>query len=117
MPATWPVGVPDKLLRAGAALAEGEVAIRSPTDSGFARQRAAFTAAIDTYTGNIRMTYANYVTFAAWRKGLLGGPFTWASHPSGSSVTARFVAGSQGTPAPDAQTAKWLVPVAIEVLP
>lgn len=117
MPATWPVGVPFKLLRAGASTGEGEMAVRSGTDSGLARQRAAFTAALDNYAGNLRMTLAQYETFKAWRKGLLGGTFTWAGHPSGGSVTARFIGGEQGRPQPDPQTSKWLVPVVIEVLP
>lgn len=117
MPATWPAGVPYKILRAGANTKEGETAIRSNTDSGFVRQRAATTAALDSYAGNIRMTLANYETFKAWRKGLGGGTFTWAGHPSGGSVTARFLAGEQGDPQPDPQTSKWLVPVRIEVIP
>ncbi len=117
MPATWPVGVPFKLLRAGASTGEGELAARSNTDSGLVRQRAVFTAALDTYAGSIRMTLAHYETFKAWRKGLRGGTFTWAGHPSGGSVTARFVAGEQGRPTPDSQTSKWLVPVSIEVVP
>ena len=117
MPATWPVGVPFKLLRAGASTGEGELAGRSNTDSGLVRQRAMFTAAPDSYAGNIRMTYANYVTFKAWRKLLRGGTFTWEGHPSGGTFTARFIAGEQGRPGPDPQTSKWLVPVVIEVLP
>lgn len=117
MPATWPVGVPFKILRAGASTGEGELAIRSNTDSGLTRQRAAFTAAPDTYAGNIRMTWAQYETFKAWRKGLRGATITWAGHPGGGSVTARFIAGEQGRPTPDTQTAKWLVPVSLEVLP
>lgn len=116
MPATWPSGVPYKLLRSGASTKEGETAIRSNTDSGFVRQRAAMTAALDSYAGTIRMTLANYETFKAWRKGLGGGTVTWPGHPSGS-VTARFVAGEQGDPTPDPQTAKWLVPVRLEIMP
>ena len=103
MPATWPDGVPYRVLQAGASAPEGEVAMRSPTDSGFQRQRAEFTAALDEVTGNIRMTWAQYLTFRAFRKGLGGGAFTWAGYPGGS-VTARFKAGAQGAPSSDGQT-------------
>lgn len=116
MPATWPA-VPYKILRAGASAPEGVTAIRSNTDSGLVRQRAAATAALDIIAGPIRMTWAEYVTFKAFRKGLGGGTVTWLGHPSGGSVTARFVAGEQGDPTPDPQTAKWLVPVRLEILP
>lgn len=117
MPASWPGGVPYRILRSGGSIAAGETAIRSPTDSGLARQRAASTAALDIVSGPIRMTWAQYVTFEAFRKGLGGATVTWPGHPSGSSVTARFVAGAGSQPAPDPQTGKWLVPVSIEVLP
>lgn len=115
MPASWPA-VPYKILRSGAGIAEGDRAIRSPTDSGLARQRAASTAALDIVTGSIRMTWDEYVTFAAFRKGLGGATVTWPGHPSGS-VTARFVAGAGSQPTPDSATSKWLVPVSLEVLP
>ncbi len=117
MPATWPVGVPDKLLRAGASYAEGEIAIRSETDSGLARQRAAFTAALDQVGGNIRMTRAQYMTFKAFRQGLGGATFNWLGHPSGGTYEARFVAGAGSAPTPDPQSAKWLVPVRLELMP
>lgn len=117
MPATWPVGVPFKLLRSGAGVTPGETAVRGETDSGFARQRAAFTAALDVWTGTIRMTWAQWETFAAWRKALGGAAFTWLGHPSGAAKVARFVAGQQGAATADTQTAKYLVPVAIEILP
>lgn len=105
------------MLRSGGSVAEGETAIRSPTDSGLARQRAAFTAAPDVWTGNIRMTWAQYVTFSAFRKGLGGATFTWPADMLHGAVTARFVAGAGSQPTPDAATSKWLVPVSIEVLP
>lgn len=117
MPATWPAGVPSRILRSSGNIAEGETAIRSPTDSGLARQRAAFTAAPDVWSGNIRMTWAQYVTFAAFRKGLGGATFTWPADTLHGAVTARFLAGGGSTPMPDPETAKWLVPVRIEVLP
>lgn len=117
MAVAWPSGVPSKILRAGASNAAPEVAIRSQTDSGLARQRAVFTAAPDVWSGAIRMTYAQYVTFKAWRAGLGGAVFDWPGHPGGSTVAARFIAGQQGAAAPDQATPKWLVPVMIEVLP
>lgn len=117
MPATWPVGVPYRVLRKSGSVTPGEIAIRSNTDSGLQRQRAAMTASLDIISGPIRMTYAQYETFEAFRKGLGGATFNWAGHPSGGTVEARFVAGAQGQPAPDPETSKWLVPVAIEVMP
>lgn len=117
MPATWPIGVPDKIIESSGSFAEGETAIRSPTDSGLARQRAAFTAALDQIGGNIRMTLVDYETFRDWRKALGGSTFTWAGHPSGP-VEARFVAGAGSTITKDPKAAgKWLVPVKIEVMP
>lgn len=116
MAASWPSGVPFKLLRDGAAFIEGEVAVRSDTDSGFQRQRAEFSAALDGVSGSIRMTFAEYETFRAWRKDLGGGAFDWPGHPSGETVTARFVAGEQGESTADAQTHKLLVPVRMEFL-
>lgn len=117
MPATYPAGVPYRIIKSSASLTPGETAGRSPTDSGLARQRAMFTAAVDINSGNIRMTWAQYVTFDAFRKSLGGSTFNWLGHPNGGTVVARFVAGAQGAPQPDPATSKWLVPVQIEVLP
>ena len=117
MPATWPSGVPYRLLRQGAAFTPPERVIRSQTDSGLARQRAAFTAGLDKFNGTIRMSEAELADFIPWRDGLGGGTFTWAGHPTaGGSVEARFVGGEQGAAQPDSQTPKWLVPVSIEVI-
>lgn len=115
MPATWPA-VPYRVLRSSGAITEAELVGRSQTDSGLARQRAMFTAAPDKVTGTIRMTYAQYETFAAWRKGLKGSTANWLGHPSGGTKEVRFVAGEQGTPTPDGQTSKWLVPVSMEII-
>lgn len=118
MATAWPDGVPFRLLRQGSSLASPERAIRSSTDSGKARQRAVFTASPRAFAGNIRMTAAQMETFIAWRDGLGGGVFTWPRHPTLlSPVDARFVAGGQGPATPDSQTPKWIVPVAIEILP
>lgn len=116
MAATWPSGVPFLIRWDGASLIEGETAARSDTDSGFARQKNVFSAAPDGIAGNIRMSWEEYDTFRAWRKGLGGGAFDWPGHPSGSTVEARFVAGEQGEPTTDPATPKLLVPVRIEYL-
>ena len=116
MPATWPSGVPTRVLFNGASLPEGETAIRSPTDSGLARQRAQFRGAFDRVTGSISMTRTQYETFGAWRKGLGGGTFNWTGYKAGFTAVCRFVAGEQAPPTGNAQTGKWLVPVAIEVM-
>ena len=115
MAATWPSGVPYNILRNGAAYGEGETVARSNTDSGRARQRAIYTAALDTVSGSIRMTWAEYLTFKAWRRGLGGAVFDWPGM-IGGTVEARFVGGQQGGPTPDSQTPKWLVPVTIELM-
>jgi hypothetical protein len=116
MAEAWPTDIPFKLLGSGAAVAPGESVIRSPTDSGLQRQRAATSVALDTFNGSIRMTWSEFVIFDAWRKGLAGGAFDWPGHPSGVTKESRFVAGAQGAAARDSATVKWLVPVSIEVL-
>ena len=116
MPATWPSGVPYKLLRAGASAPEGELVGRSPTDSGLARQRKMFTAAPNGFSGQIPMTWAQYLTFRAWRQGLGGATFNWLGSPGGETLECRFIAGAQGAPTPHQAAAKWLVPVAFEVI-
>lgn len=116
MPATWPEGVPYRVLFSGAAVTDGETAMRSSTDSGLQRQRAQFTAAPDTVQGPIRMTRAQRETFAAWRKELGGGTFNWLGYQAGYVAVCRFVAGEQGPGGGDQQTGKWLVPVSIEIM-
>jgi hypothetical protein len=117
MPASWPAGVPHRLLRGGATYRAPDLVQRSQTDSGKARQRQVFTAADKVFAGNIRMTQAQLVTFIAWRDALGGGTFNWPYQPlTGALVEARFVAGEQAQPASDPVTPKWLVPVTIEVL-
>lgn len=118
MPAAWPSGVPYKLRESGGALAEGETSIRSPTDGPLARQRKIYTVGIDQVSGVIPMTWAQYLTFKAFRQALGGTTFLWAGHPSGGTVEARFVAGVGSSVAKDANArAKWLVPVRIEIMP
>lgn len=117
MPATWPSGVPYKLLRAGASAPEGELVGRSPTDSGLARQRKTFTAAPDGFAGQIPMTWAQYVTFRVFRKALGGATVNWPGGPENTTLEVRFIAGAQGAPTPHQAAAKWLVPVAFEVIP
>jgi hypothetical protein len=116
MPATWPDGVPYRVLFNGASVTDGEPAMRSPTDSGLTRQRAQFSGVLDKVQGPIRMTRAQRETFAAWRKGLGGGTFNWLGYQAGYIAVARFVAGEQGPGGADAQTGKWLVPVSIEIM-
>lgn len=118
MAATWPAGVPYRILAAGASEAAGETAIRSSTDSGLQRQRKVFTAAFDVISGSIRMSRAEWVIFRDWRKALGGAVFDWPGHPDhpGETVQCRFVAGSQGVATRDSQTPKWLVPVSIEIM-
>lgn len=118
MAEAWPEGVPYRLRHDGASYAPPERAIRSPTDSGLQRQRAVFTAAPRAFSGNVRMTAVQLETFVAWRDGLGGGVFSWPGHPfSADPVDARFIAGQQGVITPDSRTAKWIVPMAIEILP
>lgn len=117
MPATWPEGVPYRVLFDGASLPEGETAARSNTDSGFQRQRKEFSGRPDELRGNIRMTRAQYEDgFRPFRKDLGGGTFDWLGWRSGWTAVCRFVAGQQGAPATDPATGKLLVPVAIEIL-
>ncbi len=118
MAAAWPTGIPSKLREQGAVFAEGETAIRSGTDSGLARQRKVFTAALDQFGGVLAMTWAQYLTFKAFRQGLGGTTFLWPGHPSGATVEARFVAGVESSVSKDPSArAKWLVPVRIEIMP
>ena len=118
MAVDWPAGVPYRILREGVGYDPGETVARSPTASGLARHRSEFTAAPDGFSGNIRMSEAEMVSFFAWRRNTLkGGTFNWLGHPWAATVEARFVAGSQRPPTLDPKAPKWLVPVVIEILP
>ncbi|MEP7211140.1 MAG: hypothetical protein ABI740_09915 [Alphaproteobacteria bacterium] len=118
MAVAWPDGVPYVLKRDGASFAQGETVDRSNTDSGLARQRAMFTAAPDVFAGVLKMSKAQLEDFIAFRRSLQGAVFTWPSHPlTLDPVDARFIAKAQGPITMDGSTARFVVPVQIEVLP
>lgn len=117
MPATWPPGVPYRLLEEGAERINPEKGLRSQTDSGLGRQRQQFTAVQNGFAGNIKMLASALADFEAWYDELAGGTFNYPKHPfTGAVAEARFIVGRVGPARFDRQKARWMMPVAIEFL-
>lgn len=117
MPASWPSGVPYLMQREGLSRIAPDAVLRSPTDSGLARQRTQFSATLKGWRGVIRMTWGQYEDFEEFMDDLAGGTFTWPEAPfTGAACEARFIGGERGVPTPTPGQHRFDVPVAIEIV-
>jgi hypothetical protein len=96
MSITWPSGVPDEPLSASIEEGARNTVLRSPMETGPAKQRRRFRAGPRPISFAIPMTRAEVGTFEAWFEdtladGALSFDFT---HPrSQATVTLRFIGG------------------------
>lgn len=104
MSITWPVGVPSQPLSTSIQEAGIGGALRTPMETGPAKQRRRYTAEARALRFAIPMTRAQSVLFEAWFDATLGAgvlPFEFTHPRSQATVTLRFIAG------PDAYQIQW----------
>jgi hypothetical protein len=91
--ATWPASLPQSLLLDLKRKRQGGK-IRSDMDTGPAKQRARFTAAVQQYEGALLLTGAQLATFKTFYENTLGqgaASFTWIDPITDASASLRFM--------------------------
>lgn len=81
--ATWPLSLPQLVLRDGYTEKPGDNTIETPVDAGPAKARRRFTASVRRFSASVKFSAAQMVTFEEfWGVTLADGslPFEW-KHP------------------------------------
>lgn len=119
---TWPVSLPDYVILDGFEATLPSTVIETQMDTGPAKRRRRFTAAVTPYSATLRITAAQLTTFIAFfQTDTAGGAlsFDGLAHPfTGATVTHRFMKPGDSPPTyRKIGSDLWEVSFGLEVMP
>jgi hypothetical protein len=119
---TWPVSLPTRVLLEGFEATLPSTVIETQMDTGPAKRRRRFTAAVTPYAAMLRITAAQLATFIAFfQTDTAGGALTFdgLAHPlTGAAATHRFMKPGDSPPSYHrVGHDTWQVSFGLEVMP
>lgn len=122
MTTIWPATLPQRPLADSFEERWGATVLRTQMDTGAAKQRPRYSAAVEPLQVSYRMTPAQVETLRAFVRDTLAGgalPFEMTHPRTGATVTVRIVAGPDGpvTLRPWQAGVRWIAALKLEILP